>query len=308
MCLYISEFLWALCLHSSIHLCAVSCVSMWVCLPLARLIQWFGAYHRNKLWCEWLLLVQTRYIAAWDKENYPAILLSSNQAFELHGMGSLYKDNMGKVAMYINTVKGVGENGRGGGQVTSAIKLPVGQWHTIWVEKTADQLCMVVDVLHRTCANRTVPVEDFRMKTPGSISYPVGVNMESRNFVLLPAGSNGAGGDGGATSGTCSVDVGATCGGLLGFNLVNTCDKKFGPTDCTPQKKCKCKPGYCVRDGIRDRKCVLDGKCESDMKKKCDSPLGFGLVKTCPARATCINDKCMCQPNSCFRDGICQAA
>ena len=134
MCLYISEFLWALCLHSSIHLCAVSCVSMWVCLPLARLIQWFGAYHRNKLWCEWLLLVQTRYIAAWDKENYPAILLSSNQAFELHGMGSLYKDNMGKVAMYINTVKGVGENGRGGGQVTSPIKLAVGQWYTIFVE------------------------------------------------------------------------------------------------------------------------------------------------------------------------------
>merc|ERR1740129_2052088 len=251
-----------------------------------------------------LFVIQTRYIAAWDKENYPAILLSSNQAFEFHGMGPSYKDNIGKVAIYINTVKGVGEHGRGDGQVTSAKQLAVGRWYTLTVEKTADQLCIQVDAEAPTCATRTVPVEDFRMKTPGSISYPVGVNMESRNFVLLPAGSNGAGGDGGATSGTCSVDVGATCGGFFGFNLVNTCDKKFGPTDCTPQKKCKCKSGFCVRDG----KCVLDGKCESDMKKECDSPLGFGLVNTCPARATCVNDKCMGQPNSCFRDGICQAA
>merc|ERR1740129_1053680 len=78
-------------------------------------------------------VIQTRYIAAWDKENYPAILLSSNQAFEFHGMGSPYKDNMGKVTFYINTVKGVGEHGRGGGQVTSAKKLTVGQWYTIFV-------------------------------------------------------------------------------------------------------------------------------------------------------------------------------
>merc|ERR1740122_612342 len=143
-------------------------------------------------------VVQTRYIAAWDKENYPAILLSSNQAFELHGMGSPYKDNMGKVAMYINTVKGVGEHGRGGGEVTSAKKLAVGQWYTLTVEKKADQLCIQVDAEAPACATRTVPVEDFRMKTPGSISYPVGVNMESRNFQQLPvgAGGDGAGGDG----------------------------------------------------------------------------------------------------------------
>merc|ERR1740129_333201 len=116
---------------------------------------------------------------------------------------------------YINTVKGVGENGRGGGQVTSAIKLPVGQWHTIWVEKTADQLCIIVDILHRTCANRTVPVEDFRMKTPGSISYPVGVNMESRNFLQLPydacgdgAGGAGASGDGAGGDGASGDGAG----------------------------------------------------------------------------------------------------
>merc|ERR1740129_1547057 len=221
-----------------------------------------------------LFVIQARYIAAWDKENYPAILLSSNQAFEFHGMGPSYKDNIGKVAIYINTVKGVGEHGRGGGQVTSAKQLAVGRWYTLTVEKTADQLCIQVDAEAPTCATRTVPVEDFRMKTPGSIRYPVGVNMESRNFFQISDGAggdgaggdgasgerrrrrrrrrrpaaggdgaggdgagdgasgNGAGGDGGATSGTCSVDVGGMCGGLLGFNLVNTCDKKFGPTDC----------------------------------------------------------------------------
>merc|ERR1740116_386073 len=143
-------------------------------------------------------VIQTRYIAAWDKENYPAILLSSNQAFEFHGMGPAYKDNIGKVAIYINTVKGVGEHGRGGGQVTSAKKLAVGRWYTLTVEKTADQLCIQVDAEAPTCATRTVPAEDFRMKTLGSISYPVGVNMESRNFFQISdgAGGDGAGGDG----------------------------------------------------------------------------------------------------------------
>merc|ERR1740123_533085 len=50
------------------------------------------------------------------------------------------------------------------------------------------------------------------------------------------------------------------------------------------------------------------GKCESDMKKNCDSPFGFGILKIhCPAGATCVNKKCMCQSNTCFVDGICQA-
>merc|ERR1719245_2195268 len=262
---------------------------------------------------------------------------------------------------------------------------------------------MVVDVLHRTCANRTVPVEDFRMKTPGSISYPVGVNMESRNFMQLPfdACGDGAGGAGAGGAGVkpgCATVPGPNAKAVVGQQCVFPFEfdgKRYDAcTDVTdPDGKRWCSVetdakqvhqqgrwGYCAAacpgmlkpgcatvpgpnakavvgqtcvfpfefDGKRYDACtdVTDpdgkrwcsvetdakqvhqqgqwgycaaacsgmlpppppGKCERDMKKNCDSPFGFGVLKIhCPAGATCVDKKCMCQSNTCFVDGICQA-
>lgn len=131
--------------------------------------------------------VELRYKAAWTTEDFPNVLLSSTGAFVLQGMGAashVDDGRAGKLHFYFQTVDGVGANGRGGSHVISDATLPVNQWHTVILEKTADTMCMQVDSQDPACVFRSVSESQFRMKHPGVVTDAVS-NIEARNFVDL---------------------------------------------------------------------------------------------------------------------------
>jgi len=106
------------------------------------------------------------------------IASTSNNAFQLHGLGPNYgNDLQGKVAIYIQTPGNVGPHGRGivgtyqnQGWICTPKKLIPGQWYFIEVEKQSKCLRIACDgeVIESGLENGVTP-ETFVMKPTGNI-------------------------------------------------------------------------------------------------------------------------------------------
>jgi len=73
---------------------------------------------------------------SFDTYDYPHIIHSSNPPlpFAFHGMGPAYKSNQGKVGFYVQTLSGIGANGRGVGALNVG-PLAVNTWYRVVAEK-----------------------------------------------------------------------------------------------------------------------------------------------------------------------------
>jgi hypothetical protein len=132
-----------------------------------------------------------------DLNRYPFVLVSSTDAFELHGTGPEYGSLSGRLGFYLYTTLGFGPYGRGlsvyddnnvgrdDGALYSQV-LSLGTWHTVHVQKFLRSVTLTVDNVS-VSAQVAPDAPEFRMRDPGLISSgsdPAWVATADPAFVL----------------------------------------------------------------------------------------------------------------------------
>jgi hypothetical protein len=105
--------------------------------------------------------------------DYPYVLVSSTNAFQMHGLGPAYGGNRGRMTFYLHTTPEFGPGGRGfsngnGGSTLLSPWLSLGTWHPVKVQKFLRSVTLTVDGVSAS-GSVDANAPEFRMKDPGLV-------------------------------------------------------------------------------------------------------------------------------------------
>ena len=104
---------------------------------------------------------------SWSTSWYPYLVDDSGRAIVLHGMGSIYGANFGKISFNPDMASG----GRSGVNLYSTSPWSTGTWHTLVLRKTQTQVCLFKNGVEDGCHTFTTSNTDIAV--PGHLQLAV---------------------------------------------------------------------------------------------------------------------------------------